>query len=83
MDAGHVQAQRRELGGLIVHEGDEGRNDQRRAPQSDGRKLITKRLAGTGGHDQQQVLASESGAADRFLIGAEAGKAEDRAQQAA
>ena len=42
----------------------------------DGRELVAKALAGSGGHDEQNVPAIGGGAADGFLIGAEGGETE-------
>jgi hypothetical protein len=42
----------------------------------DGGKLVAERFSSPGRHDEQDVAAVGSGAADGFLIGAEAGEAE-------
>ena len=65
-----------ELGGLVVHEGDQGADDQRGAAAGDGGKLVAEGLAGAGGHDEENVAAVGGGAADGFLVGAEGGEAE-------
>ena len=76
MDAGDAQAGGGELGGLVVHERDERRDDQRGAAAGDGGKLVAEGLARAGGHDEQRVAAVDDGAADGLLIGAEGGEAE-------
>jgi len=76
VDAGDAQTGGGELGGLVVHERDEGRDDQRGASASDGGKLVAERFACAGGHDEQSVAAIDDGVADGFLIGAEGGEAE-------
>ena len=53
VDAGDAQAGGGELGGLVVHERDERRDDQRGAGAGDGGKLVAEGLAGAGGHDEQ------------------------------
>jgi hypothetical protein len=78
---GHAEAVGRELSGLIVHEGDEGADDEGGTAAGDGGKLVTERFAGSGGHDQEDVAASGGGAADGFLVGAEGGEAEGALEQ--
>ncbi len=65
-----------ELGGLVVHEGDEGGDDEGGASAGDGGELVAEGFSGSGGHDEQDVAAVGGGAADGFLIGAEVGEAE-------
>ena len=81
VDAADAEAVGGELGGLVVHERDERRDDQRGAPASDGGKLVAEGLAGAGGHDQENVAAVGGGAADGFLVGAEGGEAEGVLEQ--
>ena len=57
-----------ELGGLVVHESDKGRDDKSRTASSDGWKLIAETFAGSGGHDKQNIVAIGRGAADGLLI---------------
>ncbi len=65
-----------ELGGLVVHEGDEGGDDQGGAAAGDGGELVAEGLSRTGGHDEEDVAAVGGGAADGLLIGAKAGVTE-------
>ena len=81
MDPPHAEAQRRELGRLILHQRNQRANDQRRSSQRNRGQLVAERLAKAGRHHQQQVATGDGRAADRLLVGTEAGKAEDRAQQ--
>ncbi len=76
MDAGYAEAGGGELGGLVVHEGDEGRDDEGGASAGDGGELVAEALAGSGGHDEEDVAAFGGGSADGLLIGAEGGEAE-------
>ena len=71
VDAGYAEAEVGELGGLVVHEGDERGDDERGASAGDGGELVAEGLAGSGGHDEEDVAAVGGGAADGFLIGAE------------
>ena len=77
----HPQAERQELGRLILHQRNQRADDQSRSAQRNRRQLVAERLAKAGRHHQQQVAPRNGRAADRLLIGAEARKAEDRAQQ--
>ena len=76
VDAGDLEAGGGELGGLVVHQGDERADDQGGAAAGDGGKLVAEALAGAGGHDEQDVAAVGGGAADGLLVGAEGGEAE-------
>ena len=71
MDAGDGESEGDQFGALIFNERDERADDERRSAASNGGQLVAKGLAGAGGHDQQQVFAIDSGAADCFLVGAE------------
>ena len=42
MDAGDAEAEGGELGGLVVHEGDEGRDDEGGASAGDGGELVAE-----------------------------------------
>ena len=77
----NAQSQRRELGCLVFHQSDQRRDDQRRSSQRNRRQLVAERLAKASRHDQNQIAPVNGSAADCLLIGAEARKAEDRAQQ--
>ena len=80
VNAGYAQPERRELGGLVFHERDERRNDERRAAARDGGQLITEALPCPGRHHQQQVAACDGGAAHFLLPWAKAGKAKHALQ---
>ena len=81
VDAGDAEAEGGELGGLVVHEGDERADDQRGAAAGDGGELVAEGLAGSGGHDEQDVAAVGGGVADGFLVGAEVAVAEDAVEE--
>ena len=76
VDAGDGEAGCGELGGLIVHEGDERGDDESGSAAGDGGKLVAEGFACSCGHDEKDVLAVGGGAADGLLVGAEGGKAE-------
>ncbi len=62
MDAGDAEAEGGELGGLIIHEGDERGDDECGAAASgglagEGGELVAEAFAGSGGHDEEDVLA--------------------------
>ena len=76
VNAGDAKAEGGELGGLVVHERDERRDDERGAPTGDGGELVAQRFSGSCGHDEQDVAAVGGSAADGLLIGAECGEAE-------
>ena len=65
-----------ELGGLVVHEGNEGADDKGGASASDGGELVAEGFSCSSGHDEQDVAAFSGGAADGLLISAEVGKTE-------
>jgi hypothetical protein len=66
---------------LVLHEGDEGRNDDAGAGARQGGKLVAQGLAAARGHEHQGVAAVDEMADDGFLVGPEFGVAEDRLQQ--
>ena len=76
VNAGDAEAKGGELGGLVVHEGDERADDEGGASAGDGGELVAERFSSSSGHDEQDVSAFSGGAADCLLIGAEVGKAE-------
>lgn len=82
MDAGYAKTEHGELGELVFHQCDERRDDQRGSAESDGRKLVAKRLPCPGGHHEQKIATVDCGAANGFLVGAKALEAEDRVQEA-
>ena len=81
MDAGDAQAEGGELGGLIVHEGDEGLMTSARAAAGDGGELVAERFACSCGHDEEDVAAGDGGAADVCLVGAEVAMTEDAVEE--
>ena len=56
---------------LILHQGDQGRDDQRDPPEFHGGVLIAEGFAPAGGHDDRRIPAGQDRADDRFLGGAE------------
>ena len=58
-------------GHLVLHQGDQRRDDKRYPAEQDGRNLVTDRFAGAGRHDSQHVTATEQRVDDRFLPGVE------------
>ncbi len=81
VDAGDAEAGGGELGGLVVHEGDEGGDDEGGAAAGDGGELVAERFSCSGGHDEEDVAAVGGGAADGFLIGAKGWEAEGFVEQ--
>ncbi len=76
MDASNAETGGGELGGLVVHEGNQGANDEGGAATSDGGELIAEALAGTGRHDEQDVAPVGCGAAYGLLVGTKRGETE-------
>jgi len=76
VDACDAQAEAGKLSGLIIHERNEWRDDERGAVAGDGGELVAEGFSGSCRHDEQDVAAVGGGAADGFLIGAEGGEAE-------
>jgi hypothetical protein len=62
---------------LVLHQGDERRDHQRRARQQRRRKLVAQRFAGAGRHDGDGVLAGEHTPDHGVLTFAQLAKAED------
>ena len=81
VDAADAEAGGGELGGLVVHEGDEGRDDEGGTAAGDGGELVTEGLACSGGHNEENVAAVGGGATDGFLVGAKGWKAKGRVEQ--
>ena len=81
VDTPDAEAAGGELGGLVVHERDERRDDERGTAAGDGGKLVAEGFSGACGHDQKDVAAIGGGAADGFLVGAESGEAEGALEQ--
>ena len=70
------------LGGadLVVHQGDERRDDERDTLPGQGRHLVAKRLAGSGRHHRQRVAARHDPADHLLLDAAEVLEAERAAK---
>ena len=81
VNARHVEAARGQFGGLVVHERDERRDDERGASAGQRRQLVAERLARAGRHDQQHVAALDRGAAHPFLIRPKGAESETLLQQ--
>jgi hypothetical protein len=62
---------------LVLHQGDERRDDDGRARPQQGRDLVAQRLAAAGGHQHQRVAAGGDPVDDRRLLAAEGGIAEN------
>ena len=71
----------RELGSLVIHEGDEWAHYERGAGAGDPRKLIAKGFSSTCGHNQKQVAPRSGGAAYSLLIGAKVSKSKGSLQE--
>jgi len=76
-----AQAEGLELRDLILHERDQGRDDEGRAAAGEAGELVAQRLPRTRGHDQEHVFAFGHGAAHGLLPGPEFLEAEGRAQE--
>jgi hypothetical protein len=81
MDAGDAEAEGGELGGLVVHEGDEWADDERSPSACEGGELIAEALAGAGGHDQEDIVTSGCGLAYLLLMRAKLAVTEDAMQE--
>ena len=81
VDAGYAEAEGGELGGLVVHEGDERADDEGGASAGDGGELVAEGFACSRGHDEEDVAAVGGGSADGFLVGAEGVEAEGLVEQ--
>jgi hypothetical protein len=86
VDAGDAEAEVAELGGLVVHEGDEGRDDEGGAgvaggSASEGWELVAEAFAGSGGHDEEGIATGGCGFADLLLVGAEGSVTEDAVKE--
>jgi hypothetical protein len=72
--------------GLVVHEGDQGRDDERRGVMTCGSagergELVAEALTGASGHDEKDVATGGSSLADLALVGAEIAVAEDAVEE--
>ena len=61
---------------LILHQGDERRDDQGQSVEEEGRQLVAEALAAAGGEDRQGRAPGEQGVDDPLLPGTKGGKAE-------
>ena len=71
-----VDSRLRQLVGLILHQRDERRDDERRSFQVQSRQLVTERLAAACRHDGKRVAPTEYGPDDILLSRAERANAE-------
>ncbi len=55
VDERHRQPEGLELIDLVLHQGDQRRDDQRQPVQDHGRQLVAEALAAAGGHDAQAI----------------------------
>ena len=67
MQASRWDAASLQLGHLVLHQGNQGRNHQHQPLAYQRRQLITKRLAATGGQYGQTVLTFQQGLHHRAL----------------
>ena len=91
VDAGDAQAKRGELAGLVVHESDEGRDNETSSVVSGGSdhgtaagergELVAEALAGAGGHDEENVAAGGCGFAHIALVNAKVAVTEDAVEE--
>jgi hypothetical protein len=68
--------------GLVLHQGDERRHDQREPVQMQRGQLVAQRLAGACGHQRERIDAGQHAPDDVLLAFAQALDAEDLAQRA-
>ena len=66
---------------LVLHERDEGRNDQPQAGADQRGYLVAQRLAAARGHEHQRIPAGKDSGDDIFLAATETGVTVDIAQQ--
>ena len=83
VDLDGVDPQLPQLVDLVLHQRDQGGDDDRGARQLGAGELIAERLAGAGGHDHQRVLAGEHRADDLLLPLPQSAEAEGVAKGAA
>ena len=81
MDALNRKTALLELCRLVFHQGNQRTDHQRGPAARDARQLVTKRLAGPRGHDQQDVLPFDGRTANSFLVRTEGGKPKRTAQK--
>ena len=78
---GRIQPPRRDAAGrqsvdLVLHQGDQRRDDQRQARQHQGRQLVAERFAAAGGKDGRRRFAGQQVPDHLALPRFEVGKAE-------
>ena len=66
---------------LVLHQGDEWRNDDGRAFRHQCGQLVAKRLAASRGHQYEGVIAAKDAFDDFFLVAFELVEAENILQQ--
>ena len=62
---------------LVLHQRDEGGDDDRDAGTEQGGDLVAQRLAAAGGHDHQAIAAARDVPDDRFLLASKRAVSED------
>ena len=65
---------------LVLHQCDEGGDDDRDAGAEQGGDLVAQRLAAAGGHDHQAIAAARDVPDDRFLLASKRAVSEDALQ---
>ena len=65
---------------LVLHQGEQGGNDEREAVKEEGRQLVADALAAARGEDGERVAPGEDGGHDLGLAGEELAVAEDLAE---
>ena len=76
-----AQAQRLQARDLILHQRDQGADDQGGAAAREAWQLVAKRLAGAGRHHQQHVVAGGRGFAHGLLMSSKRGEPKALTQQ--
>ena len=81
MDPGDSEAEGGELGGLIIHERDERADDERGPAAGEGWELVAETLAGSSGHDEQDIATGGSSLAYHLLVCTEVAVTEDAVEK--
>ena len=66
---------------LVLHQGDQRRDDQRQPVQHQGRQLVAEAFAAAGGHDAQAIASCQHGRNDLLLAVAEGRRARTAADR--
>ena len=82
VEAGGLDAELGQRIDLVLHQGDEGRNDHGAARAEQGGNLVAQALAAAGGHENQGIAAAGDMADDLGLFAAKGRVAEDVTQDA-